>query len=374
MKTLFNLLKPLRLALYQLEVFLWEELREMLKPIPLIIGILLPVSFVTIFGDVNVADLPKPRVGLVTSAEVTVLEPLRETLQTGDLYRIIEGSEPFLRQELERFEIDPRENLSAYLVPSESEVTIYTRDSAEAVGESLNTLVGQLNYQTLRAQDPANSAILETRVEAVEVRDSTYLDFTMPGLIGITLISTCVYATAMSLEGQFKSGIITRIFVTPVPPWIFFFGSILARVLFSMMQVALILLVAKLVYDYTPIDGWVSVRRVFVLTIPASIMLMNIGYCIAGTLQNPTLINNLAQLVVFPQIILCGTFIPVTGFAPLLQDVVKTLPLYQVNEAVREVTINGLDLFSTGVWNHLWVMLAWSLGFTLVTLKFFRIR
>ena len=371
MKSLF---KSLRLALYQLEVFLWEELREMLKPVPLVIGILLPVAFVTIFGDVNVADLPQPRIGLASDSEVRFLEPLRETLETGDLYRIVEGSETALAAELKRFEIDPRENLSAYLVPSDTEVIIYTRDSAEAVGESLDTLVKQLNYETLLSQDPENPVVLETRVEAVEVRDSTYLDFTMPGLIGITLISTCVYATAMSLEGQFKSGIITRIFVTPVPPWIFFLGSILARVLFSMFQVALVLLVAKFVYDYTPIDGWVSVRRVFVLTIPSAVMLMNIGYCIAGTLQNPTLINNLAQLVVFPQIILCGTFIPITGFAPLLQDIVKTLPLYQVNEAVREVTINGLDLFSAGVWNHLWVMLAWSLGFTIITLKFFRIR
>ena len=364
----------LRRALFQLEVFLWEDLRDMLKPIPLIIGILLPVAFVTIFGDVDVADLPQPRVGLVTSSEVSVVEPLRDILRTGDLYRIVEGSETALAGELSRFEIDPRENLSAYLVPSETAVTIYTRDSAEAVGESLETLVKQLNYETLRGQVPNSPGILETRVEAVEVRDSTYLDFTMPGLIGITLISTCVYATAMSLEGQFKSGIITRIFVTPVPPWIFFLGSIVARVLFSVFQVALILVVAKLVYDYTPIDGWVSVARVFVLTIPAAVTLMNIGYCIAGTLQNPTLINNLAQLVVFPQIILCGTFIPITGFAPVLQDVVKTLPLYQVNEAVREVTINGVDLLSQGVWNHLWIMLAWSVVFTVLTLRFFRIR
>ena len=354
----------------------WEAFREQVQGIVLIVGILLPLGFVLIFGDVDLTDLPKPKIGIATT-EVPAAVTLEGALRESDGFRLVKDSARNLAAQLANFEIDPRENLSAYVVFSEENETepeIFTRTSAANLGQTIRGIINQLNYQTLLTQTQTSSPLLEPVVTVVGVRDSTYLDFTMPGLIGITLISTCVYATAMSLESLFQSGVVMRIFTTPLPVWIFLSGNVLARVLFSQFQVGIVLLVGYWAYAYSPINGWLSLVQVFVLTVPASICLMSLGYCLGATLENPVLINNLAQLIIFPQIILCGTFIPITNFAPVLQDAIEILPLYQVNEVIREVTINGAALTSEAVGIHLGIMALWTVLCIGLILGNFRLR
>jgi ABC-2 type transport system permease protein len=364
----------MRLILSQWFTFAKLTMQEMLKPLVLGVGIILPIVLVAIFGDVNVGDLPKPRIGLVNTLDTPVLTSVREVLSEGDFYRVIEKSEAELSKELKSFTIDPRENLSAYIRPQKDGLEIVARDSADQLRENLEKITTTLNAELAIDEFPDKRRLLKSKSRVVQARESTYLDFTMPGLIGITLISTLVYGTAISLEKLFESGVLRRIFLSPTRKWVFFLGRLTAKALFSVGQVSLLFLVAYLLYNYQAIDTYTSMIQTVVLVLPASAMLMSIGYWIAGTFTDTMLINGLTQLVVFPQILLSGTFIPVTDFDEKLKVIAQAMPLYQVNEAIREITINGQNLWDWSVVYYLLIMLAWTVFFTTLTLKNFKFR
>ena len=364
----------MKLIISQWFTFTKLTLKDLLKPLVLTVGIILPIVLVAIFGDVDVADLPKPRVGLVNTLDVPTLTSVREVLSEGDFYRVVENSEAELAKELNSFSIDPRENLSAYIRPQKGELEIVARDTATQLRENLEQITTTLNAELAIKEFPDKGRLLKSKSRVVQAKESTYLDFTMPGLIGITLISTLVYGTAISLEKLFESGVLRRIFLSPTRKWVFFLGRLTAKCIFSVGQVTLLFGVAFWLYNYQAIDSYQSILQTILLVIPSSAMLMSIGYWIAGTFTDTMLINGLTQLVVFPQILLSGTFIPVTDFDEKLKVIAEAMPLYQVNEAIREITINGNNIWDWSVVHYLLIMLAWTAFFVTLTLRNFKFR
>jgi ABC-2 type transport system permease protein len=364
----------MKLILSQWFAFVRLTLGEILKPLALLIGVILPITLVVIFGDVDVSDLPKPRVGLVNTLDTPVLTSVREVLEVGDFYRVVEGSEDDLARELKEFKVDPRENLSAYLRPQKGELEIVARDSATQLKENLEQISNTINGEIAIAQFPYKSQLIKSKSRVIQAKESTYLDFTMPGLIGITLISSLVYGTAISLQKLFETGVLRRIFLSPVRKWVFFFGRLCANSVFSVVQVILLFIVAYLAYNYQAIDSINSMIQTTLLVFPASAMLMSMGYWIAGTFVDATIINGLTQLIVFPQILLSGTFIPITDFDEKLKVIAQAMPLYQLNEAIREITINGHTVIDIEVLKYLGIMALWTGFFSFLTLKNFKLR
>ena len=359
--------------LSQLNSFIWRHLVDLSRPIALTFGVALGVFMVVIFGDVDVSDLPKPVIGVVqrdTPAQTQIVDLLEES----GLYRLNSNSKETLENELIRLEIDPRETMYAYLDITEQEVTIYARTGEEEIATALSRVVENINGQTALAQYEGPRPLLSSGIRYIVAATSTYLDYTMPGLLGITLITSCVYGAASSLQALFSTGVIESIFLAPVSPALFFLGGIVARTVFSILQVLVVFVVAWFVYDYSAVDGLWSIFQTILVMFPASLMLLSIGYCIAGSVSDGDKVNSIANTIVVPQMLLSGTFIPVSDFDPTLGSIAKVLPLYQVNEAVREITINGYNVWDAPVLQYIAIMLLWTLGLYLITLKNFKIQ
>ena len=97
---------------------------------------------------------------------------------------------------------------------------------------------------------------------------------------------------------------------------------------------------------------------------------MGFGFLISGLSKTQTVIPIYANLFMFPQYFLSGTFFPKTALPAAIQPLLQFLPLTALNDSLRNVAFEGLSLWSC--WSQMLIMLVWGVIVYAVTAKFFK--
>ena len=102
---------------------------------------------------------------------------------------------------------------------------------------------------------------------------------------------------------------------------------------------------------------------------------VNIFFCISGFLitslaKNQNVIPIYANLFMFPQYFLSGTFFSKSALPVFLQPIIKFLPLTAVNDAMRNVAFEGASLASC--WEQILILIVWGIIIYVLTAKVFR--
>ena len=104
------------------------------------------------------------------------------------------------------------------------------------------------------------------------------------------------------------------------------------------------------------------------------LVFLSFGYFVAGIAKNDDVVAPVANLIVLPQFILAGTFFVVETLPNWLQIIVRFLPLYNFNQAMRYVAIDGLNIWNVDVLIQLGFLLAWGVVGYFLTSKVFKIK
>jgi ABC-2 type transport system permease protein len=97
---------------------------------------------------------------------------------------------------------------------------------------------------------------------------------------------------------------------------------------------------------------------------------MGFGFFITAIAKNQNVIPIYANLFMFPQYFLSGTFFSKTTLPAFLQPIINFLPLTALNDAMRNVAFEGASLFSC--WPQIVILLIWGVFIYAVTTKVFR--
>ena len=106
------------------------------------------------------------------------------------------------------------------------------------------------------------------------------------------------------------------------------------------------------------------------LSFIALLVFMGFGFFISSVSKNQNVIPIYANLFMFPQYFLSGTFFSKTALPAFLQPIIKFLPLTAVNDAMRNVAFEGASLWSC--WEQILILLAWGIIIYVITAKVFR--
>jgi ABC-2 type transport system permease protein len=106
------------------------------------------------------------------------------------------------------------------------------------------------------------------------------------------------------------------------------------------------------------------------LSILALLVFMGFGFFISGISKNQNVIPIYANLFMFPQYFLSGTFFSKNALPDFLQPVIKFLPLTAVNDAMRNVAFEGTTLYSC--WPQIIILIVWGILIYTITAKTFR--
>lgn len=210
--------------------------------------------------------------------------------------------------------------------------------------------------------DPIAPAELE-----LTEKGSRYIDFLVPGLLGMNLMSTGMWSVGFSLVQQ-RSGKLLKLFVaSPVRRSWLLAAQVLARKVFLALEVSILVVFSTLVLD-VPLRG--SIVAFAVVNVLGALAFVGLGLLIAARPKTIEGVSGLMNLAMFPGWILSGTFFSTARFPDTVQPFIQALPLTALNDALRGVMLDGASLAALG--GELAILAAWGAGGFVLALKLFR--
>ncbi|MBV8558990.1 MAG: ABC transporter permease [Planctomycetaceae bacterium] len=196
---------------------------------------------------------------------------------------------------------------------------------------------------------------------------SRYIDFLIPGLIGLNTMGGGLWGIGFLLVNFRIAKLLKRFVATPMPRRDFLLALLGARLTFLIPDLAVLLLLGTLVFGM-PIRG--DLLLVFAIDVVGALAFAGIGLLIASRAQTTETVSGLMNLVMLPMWLLSGVFFSSERFPRAVQPLIQALPLTQVVGGLRRVILEGagwLDVAPAMV-----ILAAWAVVTFYVALRIFR--
>lgn len=200
-------------------------------------------------------------------------------------------------------------------------------------------------------------------------RGSRYIDWVIPGLIGLNLMSTGMWGIGYGIVYMRQKRQLKRLIATPMRRSDFLAAQIAARLAFLVLEVTPIVLFAWLVFG-VEVAG--SLPGLALIVLLGAMTFAGIGLLASARASTIEGVSGIMNVVMLPMFILSGVFFPASRFPDALQPLVQALPLTALNDALRAVYNDGLPLLAAG--GELAILAAWTLVSFGLALRWFRWR
>jgi ABC-2 type transport system permease protein len=223
-----------------------------------------------------------------------------------------------------------------------------------AVDEQLQRALGRTDAVTVRD-------------EKVEAAGSRYIDWMVPGLVGVQLMGGSMWGIAFAIVEWRQKKLLKRLVATPMRRSDFLLSFVLWRLTFVLIEVTVLLLFAHLAFKVPIIGG---LPAVFALCLLGAGSFAGVGLLAASRAKNTETANGLVNLVQLPMYLLSGVFFSASRFPEWAQAPIHLLPLTALNDALRGVINEGLALPS--LWGPIAVMAVWGILSGGIALRIFK--
>ncbi|MEM1449452.1 MAG: ABC transporter permease [Planctomycetota bacterium] len=207
----------------------------------------------------------------------------------------------------------------------------------------------------------------DVSIDAVTERGSRYVDFLFPGLLGMNLMGTGIWAIGFAVADLRQRKLLKRYLVTPMRKTSFLGSFLLSRLVFLVMEITLLVLFAVFALG-VPMRG--DLASFGVVALLGAATFAGIGILTAARAKTIEGASGMMNLVMMPMWLASGIFFSYERFPEVVQPAIRALPLTALNDALRKSMLEGASVASMGV--ELAVMAAWLvIGFALA-LRLFR--
>jgi len=164
---------------------------------------------------------------------------------------------------------------------------------------------------------------------------------TVPGLIGIILTMTMILFTGVAIVRERERGNLELLITTPVRTPELMLAKILPYVLIGLIQVSVILLLGRWLFD-VPIRG--SLLDVYLLSLIFIIANLALGLAISTMARSQFQAMQLTYFILLPSILLSGFMFPFSGMPRPAQIIAEFLPMTHFLRLIRGVILRGAEL------------------------------
>jgi len=193
------------------------------------------------------------------------------------------------------------------------------------------------------------------RDEIVRERGARYIDFLIPGLIGMNLMSGSMWGIGWVLVNMRVRKLLKRLLAAPMRRRHLFYAQALARLVVIPVELIVILVFARLAFDVRMTGSWVALA---LISLVGSASFAGMAILVASRAQNSETVSGLMNLVMLPMFVLSGVFFSSAHFPAFMQPAVNALPLTALCNGLRAVIIDGAGL--AGIAAPVGVMAAWG--------------
>jgi ABC transporter DrrB family efflux protein len=207
------------------------------------------------------------------------------------------------------------------------------------------------------------------RNQLVHETGSRYIDFLVPGLLGMNLMGSAIWGMGFSIAESRQKKLLKRLVASPMPRWQYLASYLLSRLSLLVIEVVGFLGFAELVFG-VPFRG--SLWQLGFLCVLTSMAFSALGLLVASRAKTMETVSGLMNLVMLPMWILSGVFFSATRFPAVVQPVVRVLPLTAAIDALRGNMLQGMNLGQLAT--PMAILLTWLVMSFAIALRIFRWR
>lgn len=209
--------------------------------------------------------------------------------------------------------------------------------------------------------------VASAREERVSEPGARYIDFLIPGLIGLNLMGSGLWGLGFTVVQARARKLLKRFAVTPMRRSHYLLSFMFSRLVFLSLEVGAILGFAWLVFD-VQVRG--SLLSFTIVALTGAVAFAGLGLLIAARPRTVEGVSGWMNFAMLPMWLLSGTFFSSERFPEIIQPLIKALPLTALNDALRAVMNDGTSLFAN--WPQMLILLAWAGVSFLLASRLFR--
>ncbi len=318
--------------------------------VALFFSLFLPLIIMLIFGVLNFEGSTSISLGIVDEADSEASAAFLERLSEYEYLEITEGN---LGSELQELEDGDRGFVLVvppdYQPPfgGETGLVAYASTSDPSQAQVGQGLLQQAVAGAMAADFPGSIPDIPRvglTFESVESRDLGYIDFLVPGIVGMTVMQLGLFGVAFGFVQLKRTGALRRLFATPTSPAYFLSAQVASRLVLGYVQVA-ILIGIGIWFGLQMFGSWLVLAVIVGL---ALLIFLAVGFAVAGWAKNEDQAAPVANLISLPMLFLSGVFFPRDAMPEFLRGITQYMPLTYVNEALRGVMNDGAGLVDLG--------------------------
>lgn len=250
------------------------------------------------------------------------------------------------------------------LVPptSANEAYEYLLDSTRDESRLAQSKVDDALQRAAGRVDP-----LQVRTQEMQEPGGRYIDFLVPGLIGMSLMGGGLWGVGFATVDMRIRKVLKRFLATPMRKTDFLFGILISRLIFLVPEILVLVLFARLAFGVI-IQG--SLLTVTALILLGALTFAGIGLLVASRARTLEAVSGLMNLVMLPMWVLSGIFFSAERFPEAMQPFIKALPLTPLIDALRSVSLEGTSL--PALWPQLAILGSWAIVSFVLALRWFR--
>lgn len=203
----------------------------------------------------------------------------------------------------------------------------------------------------------------------VREHGSRYIDFFIPGLLGMNLMGSGIWSIAFSIVTARSKRLLKRLAATPMSRMQYLLSFLLSRLLFLVVEVAVLVGFGILAFG-VPMRG--SIGMLTLICLLAAFAFSALGLLVASRAKTVEAVSGLANLVMLPMWIFSGVFFAASNFPAALQPFIQVLPLTATVDALRATMLQGAPVASIA--GELAILAGWLVIPFAVALRIFRWR
>jgi ABC-type multidrug transport system permease subunit len=248
------------------------------------------------------------------------------------------------------------------LVVSGDETPTYGYDPTQPESRAARLAVDAALQQAAGRKD----AFTPTRAEVTEA-GSRYVDFLVPGLLGMNLMGTGMWGIGFSLVVARNGNLLKRLVAAPARRSHLLGAQLTSRLIFLIPEAGALLLFACFALG-VPMRG--SVLLLVGISLLGALAFSGLGLLTAARPRTIEGVSGIMNLVMVPMWVFSGIFFSTERFPATMQPFVQALPLTALNDALRGVMLEGTGLVP--LLPELGLLAAWGIVSFALALKFFR--
>src|SRR3984885_9820706 len=209
--------------------------------------------------------------------------------------------------------------------------------------------------------------VVSTSEETSSEPGFSYIDFLIPGLLGMNLMNSGMWGIGFALVDMRQRKLLKRFVGTPMRRTDFLMALASSRLILMLIEVGLLLAFGALFF-HVRVEG--SLLAILLLGALGAISFGGSGLLTASRAQKIESVSGLINLVMMPMWIFSGVFFSYERFPKIFLPAIRALPLTALNDALRAIILQGAPLSSQ--FSRIAVLAVWGGVSFVLALRWFR--